>query len=502
MTYLKAVLESLSYADIVRLVLHYMLGAPTKSSEDKKPSRPSTLARRRKSESLISNNAIRIDDPSPDLITLTDILRGYLESHNQQTVIASLRLLAVMLHRWHELANTTLMKVHLSDDSVAKRSMSNHQQHLEFLYSFAEDISDDDALGERYESHLEDAQVLLETHPCSAVQLLPPAIDTFEKFVTHKSVRQRSIVQDDSLLARLLSLLENFLTNDILVNLSLSENIAALASCRETSLEGWLLASTAGGHENISSVDTSRESSHAASPVFVRLESLVERVERLRREIDDFEIYLAERRHVFTVGGDIDDALAGTPTQNPPQVEDGNLPRSRHRIPIGSISERLKTSADPSRSASPRGRQKENSKDYAPQPKSVVGRLSHLKLSPSPGHSSSVERTYSPSPLRKQSLSSTASSPIPSPKGPPDALHQTFRLRAKFRSTRSTLENSESETSSMRSESVGPAIDSREETKEISLSHLLTNVIILQDFILELAAIIQVRASLFDEVCL
>jgi len=49
---------------------------------------------------------------------------------------------------------------------------------------------------------------------------------------------------------------------------------------------------------------------------------------------------------------------------------------------------------------------------------------------------------------------------------------------------------------SLRSEARG------QETVGISLSHLLTNVIILQEFLLELAAIIEVRASLFSEVSL
>ncbi|KAL1623181.1 hypothetical protein SLS54_004668 [Diplodia seriata] len=39
-----------------------------------------------------------------------------------------------------------------------------------------------------------------------------------------------------------------------------------------------------------------------------------------------------------------------------------------------------------------------------------------------------------------------------------------------------------------------------EETREASLSHVLTNVVILQEFVLELIAILQVRASLFQEV--
>ncbi|KAL8937103.1 MAG: hypothetical protein Q9211_003855 [Gyalolechia sp. 1 TL-2023] len=325
MTYLRAILESLSHPDLIRLMLQYMFGAPAISGKDSKPLRPSTLARRRKSESLINNNAIRIDDPSPDLITLTDILRGYLESRNQQTVTAALRLLAIILRYWHDCASRTLIKVQPPDNSARRRSMSTHHQHLEILYSMAEEISDDDALGQSYESHLEDAQVLLETHPCSADQLLPPDIDALEKVKPGNRVRQCIILQHDLLLACLLSLLENFLTNEIVVNLSLSENLAALAACRETSLEGWLLASPSDGSEQeeqpVRNIDASDRSFHAASPVFARLESLVERIEKLRHDIEDFDIHLAERRHVFKVGGDIDEALAVySRTAKPPQA--------------------------------------------------------------------------------------------------------------------------------------------------------------------------------------
>lgn len=39
-----------------------------------------------------------------------------------------------------------------------------------------------------------------------------------------------------------------------------------------------------------------------------------------------------------------------------------------------------------------------------------------------------------------------------------------------------------------------------EEPKEASVSHVLTNVIIFQSFLLELAALVQVRAAMFNEV--
>jgi len=39
-----------------------------------------------------------------------------------------------------------------------------------------------------------------------------------------------------------------------------------------------------------------------------------------------------------------------------------------------------------------------------------------------------------------------------------------------------------------------------EKTVDVSLSHILTNVVILREFILELAAVVQVRVGLFGEV--
>jgi hypothetical protein len=46
----------------------------------------------------------------------------------------------------------------------------------------------------------------------------------------------------------------------------------------------------------------------------------------------------------------------------------------------------------------------------------------------------------------------------------------------------------------------GTADETERETVEVSLNTILTNTIILREFILELAAVVQVRASLFGEV--
>ena len=513
MTYLKSILENITHTDIIRLILTYMLGAPAQTVNNSKASRPTTLAQRRKSETLMRNNAIRTDDPSPEILTLTNILRGYLESRNHQTVTASLRLLATMLHSWHNIAKMMLMNVQaIPYQSHRKRSLSEHDQQLESLYCLAEAIVDDDALEGHFESHLMDAQMILETHPCSADHLLPPDLHDLKSTASRKQVQQRSILLDDSLLQSLLSLLHNFLTNDIAVNLSLSESLAVLASCRETVLEGWLLTSTQpspqsasknNGHEQEEQDGSNAQASgNSWSPVFVVLESLVESINQLREKIKDFDIHLAERRHVFMVGGEIDDAHADIPNPKTIESDDGNKSVSKHQVHIAPISGRLKVSGAPSRSISPRGRKEENRSDHPTQPKSLVGRLSHLRQSPSPNRSNPLERTYSPSPLRKQSLSSRASSPIPSSRRLSDVLQQKVRLQIKSMHSRHPRESGDSETSSMRSESFMSEARSGEETREVTLSHLLTNVIILQEFILELAAIIQVRASLYNEVTL
>ncbi|KAI4126226.1 MAG: hypothetical protein LQ338_003850 [Usnochroma carphineum] len=511
MTYLTYILESLNDPQVIRLLLCYMLGAPAPPSHDSKPSRPSTLARRRKSQTLISNSAIRADDPSPDLITLTNILHGYLSSHNYQTVIASLRLLVTILRSWHDFANTTLMKVQTCRRASRKRLKSTHDQQLEVLYSLAEDILDDDSLETLYESHLQDAQVKLETHPCSAAQLLLPVnIAPYSTVVSQKMPDQPSIVPDDPLLACLMSLMENFLVNDIVVNLSLSEALAALASCGEIQLESWLLGPLAKASDDTGVEDVERPEKFSdsnsrprvASPVFARLESLVRRIDRLKRDIQDFDIHLAERRHIFKVGGEIDDSLADVPVRSSHESQGRKQSSQRAASTVGSSSERLEASPDVSRSVSPRGRQQDHAINNHPHPKSLVGRLSHLRLSPSPNQSNPLERTYSPSPLRRQSVSSLASSPIPSPRGPPDALRQKVRLKLTRPPRHQARENNGSETNSLYSETSHIQHDDMEEFREVSLSQLLTNVIILQEFILELAAILQVRASLFGEVSL
>ena len=545
LTYLRCIIESIDNPELIHLTLQYLLAIPDVPEDECKPARPATLARRRKSQTLITNLAEVQEKPMPDLFTLVDLVITSLRSHNQQTVTATLRLVSVILGRQHQFALSTIIKTQESGN-LPLRTIDAHHGDTAFLFSMAEDLIIHDDLREAYDAHLEDARVLLETHCCSPLLLpLPtskmgPNKEMSPHFVESGDALKPHLLQpDDPLLQALISLLEDFLVNEISTNLGLTQAFATLISCGNMRLEYWLLQEPSdellspkrspmsgdgldeSDHDdtitlnprvgsNNQNADIQKQTSppaspvgnHITSPVFASLDSLVQQVETFRHNIQDFDTYLAERRHVFKVGDDIDKDVAngsGAPSR---RSEDSTRPtysKTGNSAQIGSISERLMSetsSANMSRSSSPRGRQL----DMLSAP-NLIGRLAHFKISPSPSPSKMESRAFSPSPLQKDSVTSTPPKRVITPMGPADVLRQKVKIKTKDGSDPDYVGDvGSSETSSIRSGSVVPDTQTPEKFKEITLSHLLTNIIILQEFMLELAAIIQVRASLFGEV--
>lgn len=542
LTYLRCILESIDHPELTHLILHYLFALPKGPPADLSKARPTTLVRRRKSEILVNALATGDEKPSPNLFTLVDLVLTSLQSRNQQTVTATLRLISVILRNNHQRALSTLIKVQTRKLS-AKRTVEAHDRVLDYLFSLAEDLAPSDDLEMAYESHLQDAHSLLESHSCSVQLLALPSMETLTMQSTTKDpwgesqlVQAHTIPPEDALLGTLLLLFINFLHNDIETNLSLTQAFSIYVSCGYTRLEGWLIINPSNGKTNCPSTpkslssDSNQETkledqntsashddgatdnraldprhedptSELSSPVFSVFHSLLDQVEVFRRDIPDFDTYLAERRHVFKVGEEIDSALAGNriPSRKSEDSKHTSPTRAHDAGTIGSISQRLLSeniSAGTSRSSSPRGRQRND-----PPVSTLVGRLSHLQIPPSPNSSNSASRAYSPSPLRKDSFSSTPPRFSNAPIRQVDALRQKIKMTIRPLSQQDHSRGlGSSETSSIRSDSIGPMSNTVNEPKEISLSHLLTNVVILQEFILELAAIVQVRASLFDEV--
>ena len=537
LTYLRCILLTTSHPDIVHRILHYLLALPEKATSEDSSSRPATLARRRKSESLIQKQAANLDEPSPHLFTLVDLIICGLKSHSEHSVAATLRLLGTILSRQHQYATPGLLRPQTASGG-SHRSLSAHDRNIDVLLDLAEDLTNED-LDSIYEQHLQDARVLLQTHVCSTGLLTLPSTTAVssQKILSQRqlplppTMKDHTISPNDPLLETMLSTLDHFFSNNIETNLSLTQAFAIMISCGHTRLEGWFLndfaqveelseeaeISPSGassmhgandpGHsaeEESTNLDMKRPSpTHAiedTTPFFESLTRLADQAKRFEREIQDFGIHLAERKHIFKVGEEIEMALEEAPVS--PRSARGSKgvspERSRAPLHVVSISERLLSkgnSANVSRTGSPRGRQR--SEPFNPP---LVSRLAHLRISssPSPSKDSSVHTASS---LGRKSFSSTPSKGLPSPTG--SAINKKIRVTLDIsKKQTSSPDTGSSEVSSVHSESIEPEPGQRKQYREISLSSVLTNVIILQEFLLELAAIVEVRAGLFGEVSL
>ena len=408
-----------------------------------------------------------------------------------------------------------------------KRTLINHQKSTNSLWTMVNSVADACMLESSYESHIHDAQILTESHPCSTPLLDIPDVDEFVNesrkpagfFFKSQIIQRHRIDLNDPFLNSVLKQLKYFFFNDIDTNLGLTQVIVDLASCRLTQLEGWLLGDSVSDQiettldpeqhlHTLNDDGTLKASSPApelkilgythTSPLFDTLESLVYQVEQYR-QVMDFDEHLKELRQTLANNADVElDTKATDALQKTPNYE-GSTPIKVHRsfqATSGSArsgSEGFLESA--SRSSSPRGRQLGS----LPTPR-LVGRLNHLHISPSRSPSQSTSRTYSASPLRNSSITTTAIKTTDIPKGPTSALLVRVNLLTPSLPLEHCLPLADgSETGSIRS----MPIDSEakiDETKEVALGHLLTNVIVLQEFILELTAVVEVRTSIFDEV--
>ncbi|MCJ1350909.1 MAG: hypothetical protein MMC33_000891 [Icmadophila ericetorum] len=490
LTYLRHILESIDRSDLVRSILYYLLGIDKKPAEPKPLARPATLARHRKSETLLQTLSMNVDQPSPDLFNLVDLLFINLRGKSQQTITTSLQLCSTLLGKQHLHASSALIRTNYSSVKVEERTIRSHKGHTNTLLCTAWDIDDSAELEKSYERYLQDSSCLIESHPCSKQVLAVPNVSGLlleERPVLHyvrrqRSLESRTIVLADPLLKCLIALLDKFFLNDIQTNLALTEVIGTLASCGTLRLEGWLVPGA---------------DMPESAPIITSLAALGHQVESYKHEIKGFAGHLQELRQLMDAP--LSAKVSHTDIEASPRKSEDSKSTSPSRVrasrPMGSISDRLfsvETSSSDSRSGSPRGRQQN-----VPGAPTIVGRLNHLHLSPARSISSNTSRTYSPSPLRNTLVSATHLEPG----GPLNGVSQKFlrKISVTTTSSQEPLEAEPSDTSSLMSDATGLEA-SASENREVTLGHLLTNVMILQDFLLEIAAIMETRAILFGEV--
>jgi hypothetical protein len=546
LTYLRRILDSLDHVEMVHLILQYLLALP----ELTRPRSPRAL-NRRTSLLLLTQPENEDDQPNPALFNLVDLIQSSVTSSNPQTVIAALKLATVVLGKNHPYAVDTLLQTTPAHSTEQVRTHGSLDAEMQTYLNLAEDIGGATGLDEAYEGHLKDTLRLIESHGCSTKLLALnglgiPSIQTQIQSSGSREVNPHFVRLDDEFLAHLLAILESFLTNNIEVNLALTEVLISLLSCPQFRLEGWAAVdpqyydfttsevdpAIVAGSEALQRVKEARR--HPSwkpthNPLLLsKLQSLQEDIKSLRTTIPDFHELVASRKSAFRLHEDITEAIQNAPLQSrasrrSQDSQHGRIPNTGMTPlrPAG-IPQRIisagSAGGSPSRSQSPRGRRTGQDRGQAPTSspgptaRSIIAQYAPGldPTSPSRSRVRSGELQKSESDQGNDHLVPQALLADVIEAANSDALLRriTFPLRFSL----SNEEDSETDHVDECSPSVelnnAPKVDrSRNESpdvasarREASLSHILTNVVILQEFVLELVAVMQVRASMFGEV--
>ncbi|KAL2008422.1 hypothetical protein VTN00DRAFT_6616 [Thermoascus crustaceus] len=515
LTYLYRILESIDQPDLIHRILHYLLASPSRPDSpphDRAKARMSLS--RRKSLDLLAAFAEEYSKPSPSLFNLVDLILLSVRSANRQTVVATLRLLTVILRRHHSFAGSLITTV--PRERETRRTVGALNAELERFLSLATSIVDDPTLDESYDNYLRDASYVLE----SRLFVLPPG----GNFVDGPADRPLDVRKDDAILRELLGLLETFFTNSVVVNLALTEAITSLASSNLVSLDGWLLvepwnyeygpeetpASKIWPPEPEAQGDNARQaadpltlirlayreptwSSEDVPLVAAVLQKLVRQIERWRREIADFDVLVAARRdllHHEEQPRPHSHWGRSRQVSEPPQA-------ARERPLQRAAGVLLSESVSPARGRNVRPGEVLHDASAASsrpgsQPRAPLGSsLGEQSARGPPSRAASRNRVVAEELRRRLAMPLRVDGPAQtSPSAPPPPSE----------SRPGSAETQESESGSAESEPVGDEKASGHgKQPEVTLGHVLTNTIILYEFILELTALVQVRASLFEE---
>lgn len=562
LTYLRRILEALDHPDMIHLILHYLLALPNSVPPQSGSKASISAARKRKSMDLATLMKTQIEPSTPDLYNLVDLIQGSLRSSNEQTISVTLQLVSVILRRHHRYGVTTLLWTS-QVQTASQRPIGSHELAMSSLLNLASSIGGSDDFDTVYENHIKDCMTAVESHPCSLALITPQSAGITSRFPgsqasipgAPRDLRTHTLSPDDPMLKTLLAILATFFTNAIETNLSLTGTIVDLATCGYMRIDGWLLPDPSKYEYDDEVLDpvivttdemeiheltqlqamkrakrTPKRTEAQITAVLAQLKQLVDQVLAYKTEIPRFEELLQQRREAFQAAPSV------TPTPLPAAAPNENESRSRsppRRSALDSLAQRIREElGTPSRSRSPRDR---NEKGFG-TPTTVRDILGMPRRDSSQSQSS---RAFSPSPLgddiggderfRSDSVRDSQAAAFA-------AIDQSILTRkvgqAKNKDEIGAIPfpSLSSDSNSERSEqsgwgrgqgrgqgneqgldgqcdsilSPGDEMEMEEngdgEEKMVSVNHVLTNVIVLQEFLLELAALVQVRAGLFGEV--
>jgi hypothetical protein len=262
--------------------------------------------------------------PSPSLFNLVDLILMSIKSRNKETVVATLRLVTVILRRHHSFAGSLIKTT--QPISGPQRSVGALNAEIKSFMSLATVIFDDPSLNDSYENYSKEATLIFESRV-----LIPSPNGSFLDGPTDKPLDVRT---DDPIFKEILNLMADFFSNSVSVNLGLTEVIASLASSNLVSLNGWLLVDPSkyeyqedgtvlspspsvavAENEDDEDLEEFRQadplepirrglaepiwSEENHTPIAKALRKLIGQIEQWQKEIPDFNVLVAARRDLL-----------------------------------------------------------------------------------------------------------------------------------------------------------------------------------------------------------
>jgi len=482
--YLYRILEALDHPDLVGRILEYLLASKNQVMNRTKARKQRMSLSRRKSFDALTALAQARDNPSPDLFNLLDLVVMSLKSKHSQTVAASLKLITVIQQRHHGFAGASFIHTRTEGAELPMLKLPELNDRLQRLMSLAPILVNDGLIDQSYGEILNDVLLSLEGHGCSA--------DFGQDGTLEKAPEKHmTIVEDDLLITQINVLLASFFANDTMTNLALTEAIISIASCPLTSLDGWLLP------RPIQSVKTTTVSI---------LEDLIEQARHWRPRTPGWDSLIALQKSKMEeqiIEGD--EVVLASPRSRRSTDRDraSSLPgSSRQSIDVSNQGAAYDGRKSPRTFHAEAFRSIEKSVASSPAPTKHMQKQSHLGSPLRHG----LFRPPPDSPTSRTTSRSTSNAPDPLQSRLALPLTNTakpmFRERALRDHDYIASEGASPSGIGTPSEQGFNDTDHAASTTPAtaSLSHILVNAIILQEFILEIAAVVQVRACLWGEV--
>lgn len=318
----------------------------------------------------------------------------------------------------------------------SKQNLNGLNNTMMTLFDYAGAISNISTMDQSYQAALKDAQSSMERHSC----LLDENIDG------RTQTDVMAVTSNCKVMEQLINLIESWFTNDTLVNLELTGALAGLSACEHILMRSWL-----------SPNDSAR------SNIVTIIGQLIDQVKLWRKEFVEWDAFysiqkveMASEDELFSSGQQSTLYLSEKENFAADDAPTKTLVRKLARMEIESTGHR--TVSDES-TAAENGSSRQVSD-------SSTGQRSEAGMS-----TLSATLLETRIPVRRSPTMSDKAATIPT--------------EAEQVENESAVEDEDVE---------------REETQTASLRHILTQAIVLQEFILELAAALQIRATLFDEV--